>query len=238
MNSSSQTDVRRDYVALGLRVWRFITRHLWSLSLSLLAAFSFANLAADMVEGELSVFDERVAAWMISSRGHWDGVMLALTYFGKVVSLVVVCVVGALALLLARRRWESAYVLVCGAGVGLWCIALKLLFQRVRPGADALYVITTPGSFSFPSGHAMGTAGVLGSFVVVVFALRLALAWKILAVAIAVPVIIGVAASRVYFGVHYPSDIIGGQLAAAAWVAAVTGWFYPRLLPAEASTAS
>ena len=48
-------------------------------------------------------------------------------------------------------------------------------------------------------------------------------------------VILGVAASRVYFGVHYPSDVIGGMLAGAAWIAAVTGWFYPRLLPGEAA---
>jgi membrane-associated phospholipid phosphatase len=55
---------------------------------------------------------------------------------------------------------------------------------------------------------------------------------------LAVPLILGVAASRVYFGVHFPSDIVGGQLGAAAWVAAATGWFYPRLLPNEASVRS
>ena len=45
--------------------------------------------------------------------------------------------------------------------------------------------------------------------------------------------VVGVALSRVYFGVHYPSDVIGGQLGAAAWVSALTGWFYPRLFPGE-----
>jgi undecaprenyl-diphosphatase len=45
--------------------------------------------------------------------------------------------------------------------------------------------------------------------------------------------IVGVGLSRVYLGAHYPSDVLGGFLAAAAWVSVVTGLMYPRLLPGE-----
>jgi membrane-associated phospholipid phosphatase len=58
-----------------------------------------------------------------------------------------------------------------------------------------------------------------------------------LAAIVAVALVVsGVALSRVYFGVHFASDVLGGQLAAAAWVSALTGWFYPRLLPGEEAT--
>jgi undecaprenyl-diphosphatase len=216
-------------------VLRFFARHAWSTSLTALSAISFANLAEEVVEGELDPFDRTVAGWLEPSRGHLDGVMLALTRFGAFQSMAAICALGAAALALRGKRWEAAYVVACGAGAGLLCTGLKLLFQRVRPGETSLYLLTSPHSFSFPSGHTMGTAGVLGSFVIVVYALRARRSLRILAVAVALPLIVGVAASRVYFGVHFPSDIVGGQLGAAAWVAAVTGWFYPRLLPAEAS---
>lgn len=217
------------------RIRRFAKRHVWSLSLSALSALCFARLARQVVQGQLDPFDRRVAAWVEAARGEWDLPMLALTRFGTGWSLLVVSVGAVLALVLRGKRWEAAYVIVCAVGAGLWCTGLKLFFQRVRPGETSLYLLSTPGSFSFPSGHAMGAAGVVGSLVIVVFALRAPHAWRVAAVVLAVPIILGVAASRVYFGVHYPSDIVGGQLAAAAWVAAVTGWFYPRLLPAEAS---
>ncbi len=215
----------------------FVKRHVWSVSLSVLAALCFARLAHQMQAGGLDPFDRRVAVWLTSRRGEWDEPMLLLTRFGSFWSMAALCSVVVLLLCWRRRYWEAAYLAASGAGAGLWCSALKLLFQRVRPGEEALYLISTPGSFSFPSGHAMGSAGVIASFVIAVYAVRAARGWRVLAVALGLPLVLGVAASRVYFGVHYPSDILGGQLAACAWVAAVTGWFYPRLLPAEASDA-
>jgi undecaprenyl-diphosphatase len=214
---------------------RFLARHAWSSSLTLLSALSFARLAREVAEGELDPFDRAVAGWFEPGRGRWDGLMLALTRFGAFQSMATICGAGAVLLAWRGKRWEAAYVVACGAGAALLCTGLKLVFQRLRPGATSLYLLTVPQSFSFPSGHTMGTAGVVGSFVIVVYALHARRPLRILSVTLAVPLILGVAASRVYFGVHFPSDIVGGQLGAAAWVAAVTGWFYPRLLPAEAS---
>ena len=79
----------------------------------------------------------------------------------------------------------------------------------------------------------MGSAGVLGSLVVIAYALRVPRGLRALATGFGLAVVGAIGTSRVYLGAHYPSDVLGGFLAAAAWLAAVTGWFYPRLLPGE-----
>jgi membrane-associated phospholipid phosphatase len=219
-----------------VHVLAFVRRHLWSLSLTLLSALAFGRLAHQMREGHMEPFDQRVSAWLQSTRGVWDTPMLLLTRFGAFWSLSLLHTAVVVALWWCGRRWESAYVAACGLGSGLLCTALKLLFQRVRPNEQSLYLISTPSSFSFPSGHAMGAAGVLGSFVLLVFAMRVRRRWRVLSLVVGLLLIVGVGLSRIYFGVHYPSDVLAGQAAAAAWIAAVTGWFFPRLLPSEGAT--
>ncbi len=217
------------------RMLRFVTRHAWSLSLSGSPVVAFLSLASEIQEGELGPFDRSVADWFAAARGHWDGPMLALTRFGAFPCLATLCALAALVLALLGRRRDAVYVVACGSGAALLTAALKLLFERVRPDVSAHYLVGMPKSFAFPSGHAMGSISVVASLVVVAHGWPVARAWWALSVIVAVPLILGVAASRIYFGVHYASDVVGGNLVGAAWVAALTGWFYPRLLPAEAS---
>jgi undecaprenyl-diphosphatase len=212
---------------------RFVARHVWSVSLALLAALMFWRLGREIAEGELDTFDRAISGWLEQARGQLDWPMLVLTRVGAFWSMASLCGAGALALLFRGKRWEAAYVLACGSGAALCCTGLKLLFHRVRPEQTSLYLLTLPHSFSFPSGHTMGTAGVIGSFVIVTFALRPPRWLRLSVLVLGSALIVGVAASRVYFGVHFPSDIVGGQLGALAWVTAVTGWFFPRLLPNE-----
>jgi len=162
--------------------------------------------------------------------------MLALTRLGEFRSLAAICGLATAFLLWFGKRREGLFLIACGSGAALGGAALKLAFHRGRPNLTHPYLVTLPHSFSFPSGHALGSMVVVGSLVVVVCALRVAKGWRFLAILLALPVIFGVAASRVYLGVHYASDVLGGQLAGAAWVAAMTGWFFPRLLPAEQAT--
>jgi undecaprenyl-diphosphatase len=82
----------------------------------------------------------------------------------------------------------------------------------------------------------MAAASVLGSLAVVARVLRPRRAVWLSVTVLSALGILGVALSRIYLGAHYPSDVLGGLFAAAAWVSAVTGWVYPRLLPHERST--
>jgi len=217
------------------KLWRFASRHVWSLSLALASGAMFAQLARELAENELGDFDSAVSGWLRARRGCCDQPMWALTWLGTFDRLAAITALAAAALLLAKRAREAIYVTVCALGACVLCGGLKAFFQRARPDIALKYVIAMPDSFSFPSGHAMGSFVVLGALVVVVFALRAPRAVRAVAAVCGLVTAFGVAVSRVYFGVHYPSDVVGGQLAGAAWIAAVTGWFYPRLLPAETS---
>lgn len=214
--------------------WRFVQRHRWSLPLALGSLLSFIELAEEMREGEMTAFDEVVAAGVTSWRGSLDGLMVALTVSGEGKWMAMACVVAVAALLGFRRRREAVFVATCGVAAGVLSTGLKLAFQRARPDSSLGYLVDLPSTFSFPSGHAMGSACVAGSLAIVAFA-KLGGPWRWLAVAVALLYILGVGVSRVYFGVHYASDVLGGQLASAAVVAATTGWFFPRLLPGEAT---
>jgi undecaprenyl-diphosphatase len=199
------------------------------------AALSFLRLGLEILGGELGLFDEAVSHSVGGLRGTLDTPMLVLTHTGGFEGMTLLCAVSVLVLARLRKTKEASFVAACGSGALIFSSALKLMFHRARPDVSVLYLIQTPNSFSFPSGHAMGSTTVVGSLVVVAFALGLAWPWRALMSAVALFYVFGVACSRVYFGVHFPSDVIGGCLAGAAWVAATTGWFYPRLLPGEAS---
>jgi membrane-associated phospholipid phosphatase len=232
MDQNLSNPVTRTPPPLLQRLLAFIRRHPWSLSLGSLSTLFFLKLAHEMREGELDALDSSAAELAAELHGPLDGLMVALTMLGNwqvMTSLAVLCVV---VLFLRAERKAALFVGFCSLGGPFLNSALKVLFQRARPDAYE-YLIALPSSFSFPSGHAMGSMCVLGGMVVLIDALGLKGHHRWLFNTLAAALILGIGFSRVYLGVHYFSDVLGGQLAGAAWVAAVTGWFYPRLLPGE-----
>lgn len=207
-------------------------RHRWSVPLSLASTVSLAYLASEMREGSVDGIDALVFSAVHTWRGSLDGLMLALTLLGGGVGMTVVAVAVVATLLIMRRKRTALFMAIAALGALVLSTGLKLLFHRARP-SDFGYLIDSPSSFSFPSGHAMGSMGVLASTVVVLYAVGAPRWLRRVATLLIGLFVFGVALSRVYFGVHYFSDVVGGQLAAAAWVSALTGWFYPRLFPGE-----
>jgi undecaprenyl-diphosphatase len=99
---------------------------------------------------------------------------------------------------------------------------LKLLFHRVRPDLHRLIAV---GGYSYPSGHAMNAFTV---YVMVAFLLwrHIPSKWgRSVLILISIVMILAIGTSRIYLGVHYPSDIIGGYLASGFWLAIVI-WFF------------
>jgi membrane-associated phospholipid phosphatase len=190
------------------------------LLLALLAAsvLAFSQLADAVAnEGPIVSFDSTAAAWLHAHEfGVATTVLGAVTKLGGAQVLLVVTLVAALVLLLARR---PAYAALMGAalagGEGLnW--ALKAAFERPRPWfADPL---ASAGGFSFPSGHAMVSLTVYGALAFVVAASVGSRRARLRVFASAAALVLAIGFSRVYLGVHYVSDVLAAYSAGLAWL--------------------
>ena len=202
--------------------------------LAVLVLIGFLELADDVGEGDTQAFDE----WAIQSLRRADDpalpigpawlreVGIDLTALGSFVILLLISgtVVGFM--LLQRRRRLALLVAVAVAGGMLLNTGLKHVFARERPSVvPHLREVTTP---SFPSGHAAASAVVyltLGALLAGVVKGRFTKAYC-LAVAMSLTVLVG--ASRVYLGVHYPTDVLAGWSVGLVW--ALACWTVERVL--------
>lgn len=156
-----------------------------------------------------------------------DAVARALAAIGDTAVMTVVALAAAAALAVARRLREAAYVAATvGAGASASTV-LKALVGRARPVGAAVGLI--PASASFPSGHVVAAVCFAGALVALVW-MRAASTpiQRRVALAAATSWVIAMAASRVYLGVHFASDVVAGALLGAGVVSASTGLFFGR----------
>lgn len=190
---------------------------------SVLAVWAFVELADEVGEGAAQPYDERILQALRRpddparprGPGWLVGVAQDLTALGgpTVLTLAVLAVLGYLALAGHRR---AAWLVAVASGGGLVVsTVLKAGFGRDRP--DVVPHLAPAFTASFPSGHSMLAAVVyltLGALLAVILPGRRIRAYA-LAVALVLVLLIGV--SRVYLGVHYPSDVLAGWAAGLAW---------------------
>ena len=183
----------------------------------------FLSLAGEVMEGDTKALDTRILRALRSpddpSRPigpDWlESMFFDLTAVGgpTVLSLVVLAVVGFL--ILQTRYRTAAVVFVTVASGMLASFALKYAFARPRP--SVVPHLRQVVSSSFPSGHAMQSAIVYLTLAAILMrvAERPLTKLYILGVAVFLTLLVGV--SRVYLGVHYPTDVIGGWILGFMW---------------------
>jgi len=176
----------------------------------------FVELADEVHELEAFYFDDPLLWRAHAMAGPaLDRFFIFVSAIGYQWGVVPVDIALTISLLIARRWREATFAGVSFAGSALLNMATKRFFQRDRP---TLWESIAPEhTFSFPSGHAMGSA----TLAMVVILLCWHTRWRWLAVVLAGSFALLVGASRIYLGVHYPSDILGGFAAGVAWVSGV-----------------
>ncbi|MEZ4237076.1 MAG: phosphatase PAP2 family protein [Myxococcota bacterium] len=199
----------------------------------LVLLWGFASLAEEIGEGETRAIDDRILLSLRTADPadpigppQLEDAARDITSLGSytLLGLVTVAVAGYLAIRRdddGRRHLGTAGLVLLSAAVGvLLPYALKLGFARPRPDLvpHEVRVVT----YSFPSGHATGASLVwltLAVLLVRVTKQRILQAY-VLGVALVVALLVGL--SRIYLGVHYPTDVLGGWALGAAW--AIATW--------------
>lgn len=178
----------------------------------LLPLWGFAELVDELREGEPFVFDEPILVFVHEmATAGFDRVFLLFSALGYEWGVVPFDIALVFLLALWRRGREALFATLALGGSALLNLATKQLFARERP---SLWESIAPEhTFSFPSGHAMGSMTL--AWVCLLLAWRTRWRWPVTIVAAAFTVIVGL--SRVYLGVHYPSDILAGWTAASIW---------------------
>ena len=191
-----------------------------SLITSLAGLIIFLWLAGDVASGAAIWFDAGVRDFVHQNAS--PGLTMAMRFLsdlGEPSALSTVGIGALIAMLLLRWRRQAFLFLIALSGASTLDWALKLAFHRTRPAA--FFGTPEPHSFSFPSGHALFSICVFGTLAVIATE-RVGSGKARGAIWVLVAALIGaIGLSRIYLGVHYPSDVLGGYAAALFWIGAV-----------------
>lgn len=220
----------------------FLQVHGWRLLLVfaglLLPLWAFGALVEDLHNGEVFAFDAPglQMAHAMANAG-FDRTFVIISALGYAWGVVPVDVVLVLALASRRRFREGLFAGISIIGSLLLNVAAKHSFARMRP--DLWQSIAPETTFSFPSGHAMGSMTLAAVLVLLCWSVRTpwGWGWRWPVTILGTVFVLLVGLSRIYLGVHYPSDILAGWAAALGWTVGVYGLvFYGTLRPWQQRT--
>ncbi|MGJ7456968.1 phosphatase PAP2 family protein [Halomonas sp. MA07-2] len=187
--------------------------------------WGFIELADEVSEGDTQSIDERLLLSLRDPADHTDPLGPAwveelgrdFTALGGVGVLVLISL-GALGYLLLARRYRAAlFASVAVPGGVLLSTLMKIGFDRPRP--DLVPHESIAYTASFPSGHAMMSAVTYLTLAVLLIRIQPELRLKAYIMVLAIMLTLLVGISRVYLGVHWPTDVLAGWTAGAAWAA-------------------
>jgi len=186
----------------------------------------FGLLADEMREGDTRKFDDAVRLFVHAhSSPELTSVMRFLSLIGSPLVVTVMALAACVVLWFVGHPRRAILIAITAAGGSLLMWALKIGFHRHRP--EPFFDTRLPSSYSFPSGHAM-LSFCLCLSAAALFSTSRKNIWARVAIwAFWVGLSVSIGYSRIYLGVHYPSDVVAGYLGALVWSLTV-GTAYQR----------
>lgn len=177
----------------------------------------FIELTETLTTDVLVEYDQQITEYVLSYRSPGlTSFFLFMTYLGDVNGYLIVLAVYLMLSIIILKKWK--YVLQTFLVLVLATVSnmvLKRFIDRARPGIEHLVSVET---LSYPSGHAMSAMAFYGFLIYLFLKFNMNRYLKLSVILILTLLILSIGISRIYLGVHYPSDIAGGYIAGALWV--------------------
>jgi undecaprenyl-diphosphatase len=194
--------------------------------ISLLFAIGFGLLALFVSDKKIANFDNRISEYIHSlSSPLLTSIMKFFTFIGSG-SVIAIIMIIAIIFLYVVLKHRSELVLLVGVVIGsaLLNLVLKVIFHRARPTINRLI---EESGYSFPSGHSMAAFTLYGILTFLLWKHISSYIGRSFIIIFDILMITMISVSRIYLGVHYPSDILGGFLISGTWLI-LTIWTYQK----------
>ncbi len=182
------------------------------LTVAVCSVVAFVAIALGVITGTMQPLDEQLMLSLEDMRSPFlNTLMQTVTWAGSYAAAIVAIILAFLFWRVKGWRGSALRLAVAVGGAAACSALLKTLFARPRP--EVIPALTTPETFSFPSGHTTIALAFYGSLAIMLWRHD----YRTVPVALVLLVVV-VALSRVYLGVHYPSDVAGSVFLGTGWL--------------------
>ncbi len=177
----------------------------------------FIELTNTLSSDTVANYDGKITEFVISYRTpELNKILQFITNLGDLYGYIVITTICSILFYFKFKNWHYVVQLVFVIIIsGLSNLALKEVINRARPTAEHLVSVQT---LSYPSGHAMSATAFYGFLIYLFYFLKINKWLKISLIFLCSFLIVSIGISRIYLGVHFPSDIAGGIIAGTIWL--------------------
>jgi undecaprenyl-diphosphatase len=184
----------------------------------------FVKITSELLEHEVHGIDSSVLTAVAKMRRPWlTGVAVDITALGSLALVALISIVALCLFLSLGNRLAAWQLSLNTAGAGIWTAITKNAIERARP-VEVTHLVQVSG-FSYPSGHSLVSASLYLTMALLAARHLPTRKGRVLLFVLAIAIISLVGMSRVYLGVHYPSDVASGVLLGVAWALLLEGGF-------------